>query len=143
MYVLQQKSRSSLPVALAEWPPNHTDLSGSTLSDGSYRVDELARDSLRRGGGGGEGALGVRFDIINGTPDPKARDKVAMRAGPRVTLNKVEKELLHPTDGWGDIPGGMCIDVINGRDRLKHVAPERSADVPVRFDTAVGRTRPW
>lgn len=114
------------------------------MKDGSYRLDTFARDSVRRGGGGGEGILGVQFDIVNGRADPWARRKAAMRAGPRVTLNNVEKEALHPTDGWGDnISAGSYIDSVTGCERMNPQAPERGSGAPIRSDTVIGRTRPW
>eukprot|EP00752_Nemacystus_decipiens_P013036 g11533.t1 len=124
-------------------PVDQSAMGGPTLSDGSYRVDAAARDSVRRGGGGGEGVFGVRFDIINGRGDERARDKASMRSGPRRTLNNAEKSFLHPTDAWGDVPGGMYVDVLTGRERKRFEAPERGAGGGVRRDTVAGRTRPW
>lgn len=66
-----------------------------------------------------------------------------MRTGPRVSLNNVEKETLHPTDAWGDVPRRMYVDIVTGKERRKFDAPERGAGAPVRSDTALGRTRPW
>lgn len=124
-------------------PVDQPTMGGPTLNDGSYRLDAGARDSVRRGGGGGEGVFGVRFDIINGRGDERARAKASMRAGPRRTLNNAEKEVLHPTDGWGDVPGGMYVDLLTGKERKKFEAPRRGAGAPVRSDTVSGRTRPW
>lgn len=124
-------------------PADQPAMGGPTLSDGSYRLDAGARDSVRRGGGGGEGVFGVRFDIISGRGDEGAREKARMRAGPRRTLNNTEKGLLHPTDGWGDVPGGMYVDILTGKERKKFEAPERGAGAPVRSDTVSDRTRPW
>lgn len=124
-------------------PVDQPAIGGPTLGDGSYRLDTLTRDNVRRGGGGGEGVLGVRFDVVNGREDGRAREKVAMRAGPRRTLNNAEKETLHPTDGWGDVPEGMYVDILTGKERKKPQAPERGAGAPVRSDTVSGRTRPW
>lgn len=118
-------------------------IGGSTLGDGSYRLDAFARDSVRRGGGGGEGVLGVRFDIVNGRGDESAREKIGMRTGPRKSLNVAEKKVLHPTDGWGDVPGGMYVDILTGTDRKKFDAPRGGTGAPVRADTTLGRTRPW
>lgn len=124
-------------------PVDQAVIGGPTRSDGSYRLDEFARDSVRRGGGGGEGVLGVQFDIVNGRADGLAREKVGMRTGPRRTLNNAEKETLHPTDGWGDVPGGMYVDILTGKDRKKFRTPERGSGAPVRGDTVSGRTRAW
>lgn len=118
-------------------------IGGSTLRDGSYRLDTLAKDSIRRGGGGGEGVLGVRFDIVNAREKAGARSKVGLRTGPRRSLDCAEKQTLHPTDGWGDVRGGIYVDVLTGSDRKKPNAPERGAGAPVRSDTVLGRTRPW
>lgn len=118
-------------------------IGGATLSNGSYRLDAFARDNVRQGGGGGEGVLGVRFDIINGRKDDFAREKVKMCTGPRVSLNNAEKRVLHPTDSWGDVPGTTYVDVLTGKERRKSNAPERGAGAPVRPDTVLGRTRPW
>lgn len=125
--------------------PEQPAVGGSTSGNGlSYRLDTFARDSVRRGGGGGEGVLGVRFDIVNGRADEGAREKVAMRAGPRRTLNNAEKEVLHPTDGWGDaVPAGTYVDIVTGKDRKKFEAPPRGLGAPDRSDSVVGRTRPW
>ncbi|CBJ33056.1 hypothetical protein Esi_0413_0013 [Ectocarpus siliculosus] len=151
-YSLGQHPTTELKTATAELQMKHPRdqprvdqpaVGGSTLRDGSYRLDTSARDSVRRGGGGGEGVLGVRFDVINGREDEGARGKVAMRTGPRRTLNNAEKEVLHPTDGWGDVPGGMYVDILTGKDRRKFDVPERGAGAPVRSDTVSGRTRPW
>lgn len=151
-YSLGQYPTTELKTATAELQMKHPRdqprvdqpaVGGSTLRDGSYRLDTFARDSVRRGGGGGEGVLGVRFDLINGREDEGARAKVAMRTGPRRTLNNAEKEVLHPTDGWGDVPGGMYVDILTGKDRRKFDVPERGAGAPVRSDTISGRTRPW
>lgn len=118
-------------------------IGGSTLRDGSYRLDTIARDSMLRGGGGGEGVLGVRFDIVNGQADDTAREKIRMRTGPRGSLNVVEKTRLHPTDGWGDVPGRMYVDILSGEEKRQFDAPERGAGAPSRSDTVLGRTRPW
>lgn len=118
-------------------------IGGSTLRDGSYRLDTLAKDSIRRGGGGGEGVLGVRFDIVDAREKAGARRKVGLRTGPRKSLDCAEKQTLHPTDGWGDVRGGIYVDLLTGSDRKKPTAPERGAGAPVRSDTVLGRTRPW
>lgn len=124
-------------------PVEQPAIGGPTQRDGSYRLESFARDSVRRGGGGGEGALGVLFDIINGREDANSRQKVGMRTGPRASLNMAEKCTLHPTDSWGDVPDGMSYDVITGKRLKKAEAPVRGTGAPVRSDTVLGRTRPW
>lgn len=127
-----------------EQPPvEQPAVGGSSLSRESYRLDTFARDSVRRGGGGGEGVLGVQFDIINGRRDDQARKKVKKRTGPRVSLNNVEKKILHPTDGWGDMRGRAYVDILTGKERKNFDVPERGTGAPVRSDNILGRTRPW
>lgn len=118
-------------------------IGGSTLRDGSYRLDAVAKDSIRRGGGGGEGVLGVRFDIVNAREKNGARGEAGLRTGPRRSLDCAEKRSLHPTDGWGDVPGGTAVDILTGSDTKLPKAPERGTGVLVRSDTVIGRTRPW
>ncbi|CAM9158058.1 unnamed protein product [Hapterophycus canaliculatus] len=125
--------------------PEQPAVGGSTSGDRlSYRLDTFARDSVRRGGGGGEGVLGVRFDVINGRADEGARGKVAMRTGPRRTLTNVEKEVLHPTDGWGDVvPAGTYVDILTGKERKKFGVRSPGLGAAARSDSVLGRTRPW
>lgn len=125
--------------------PEQPAVGGSWSSDRlAYRLDTFARDSVRRGGGGGEGVFGVRFDIVNGRADEGARGKVAMRSGPRRTLNNAEREELHPTDGWGDaVPAGTYVDIVTGKERRKFDTPPPGLGAPARSDTVLRRTRPW
>lgn len=95
-----------------------------------------------RGGGGGEGALGVRFNVVTNAEDVRAREKTLMRTGPRVSCNVQDPWRIGVTR-YGEHPDGK-IDILSGKVRPYQVAPQRStAHALLRPDEVVLRTRPW
>ncbi|CAM9600247.1 unnamed protein product [Choristocarpus tenellus] len=109
----------------------------------TYYQDIESVESVRRGGGGGEGILGVQFNIVTGECEPKARKRALLQAGPRRTLNNKEKEDLHPTDSWGDT-SGHYIDIVTGKKRISPAAPPQPTSVSLRRPEETSRrTRPW
>ena len=107
------------------------EIGGWKHADGSYKSDNFAIVSLRRGGGGGEGALGVRFDLITGEAIPGCRTARRAIAGARRTLNMTA------------VPTGEFYNVATNRVADPGAVPGR--DTPGRLrrrnDTA-HRTRP-
>lgn len=108
------------------------EIGGWKHADGSYKLDNAAIVSLRRGGGGGEGALGVRFDLITGEAIPGCRSARRAIAGARRTLNMTA------------VPTGEFYNVATNRVADPGAVPGR--DTPGRLrrrnDTA-HRTRPY
>lgn len=113
-------------------PARQPEIGGWKRADGSYKADNFAIVSLRRGGGGGEGALGVRFNIVTGEATPGVREARFATAGARKTLNMTGEKLSEhynvATNRHAD-PGH-----IPGRD-----TPGRLR----RPDAIILRTRPW
>ena len=109
------------------------EIGGWKYADGGYKRDNFAIVSLRRGGGGGEGALGVRFNLITGEEMPRVREERRAMAGARKTYNRTGAEVLGDhynvaTNRYVD-PGH-----VPGRDTPRKL--QRQNDV-------VHRTRPW
>jgi len=117
-------------------------IGGWAKSSGDYCVDETSRGSVMRGGGGGEGSLGVRFDIITNKKDPEARKKTLMRTGPRISCN-VRDPWRMGAGPHGDIPEGK-VNILSGKAGKVPMAPARLKPQDlVRADEPVLRTRPW
>lgn len=97
-----------------------------------------------RGGGGGEGALGVRFNVVTNTPRPNARQHTLLRTGPRVSANLTEPWRAG-SDRFGEaVPAGARVDVLSGKVRVAAQAPPRSTAQDLRqADENILRTRPW
>ncbi|KAJ1451697.1 hypothetical protein M885DRAFT_620581 [Pelagophyceae sp. CCMP2097] len=119
-------------------PVQQADIGGWRNADGSHKVDRAAMESLRRGGGGGEGSLGVGFDVITGAPRPRKRDDKLASVGPMRTLNTGARAL-----DYGD--GRVRFNPVTGRDERAHAAPPRDTAATLRRldQPALLRTRPW
>lgn len=110
---------------------------------GAYVQDEYSRHSIRRGGGGGEGSLGVRFNIITNADAPRARDDTKLRTGPRVSCN-VKDPWRQGANRFGAMPGGQTIDIVSGRLKQPHRAPYAPTPADLRRpDEPILRSRPW
>ncbi len=110
---------------------------------GEYVQDEYSRHAIMRGGGGGEGSLGLRFNLITNADTPDARNDVLMRTGPRVSGN-VKDPWRMGTNQYGELPSGNHVDIVSGRERVPHKAPY--APTPqdlIRPNQPILRTRPW
>lgn len=126
------------PECLAQ--PEQGTLGGAVrLSDKSYQQDSLSMDSIKRGGGGGQGCLGVPFNIITGK-ESSTRDDNLKRAGPR----KYVKERLQETDSWGDVQGPTYVNVLSGKAvQKKERPPLETAATLKRPAQVILSTRPW
>lgn len=117
-------------------------IGGWAKSNGDYCVDEASRGSVVRGGGGGEGSLGVRFDIVTNEARPNGRKEVALRTGPRVSVN-VTDPWRASAGPYGEQTGGST-SIISGKAQAPVAAPQRqTARDLLRPDQPVLRTQPW
>ena len=108
------------------------EIGGWKHADGSYKSDNFAIVSLRRGGGGGEGALGVRFNLITGEATPGVREARFATAGARKTLNMSGET---PSDHY---------NVATNREVDPGRVPGRDTPGKLRRPNAtILRTRPW
>ena len=119
-------------------------IGGWTRPNGAYKTTIEADESVMRGGGGSEGALGVRFNIITGSQDDAARDRQLMRAGRRVSnnhrFNTSEAPLV--VGATRELPHPRCI--VTGREMPRHNCPQAETAASLkRPDVPVLRTRPW
>jgi hypothetical protein len=97
-----------------------------------------------RGGGGGEGSLGVRFNVVTNAPQPSARQHVLQRTGPRVSANVTDPWRAGAGRFGEQLQPGGRVDVLSGRLVLAAQAPPRAtAQALRRPDEAILRTRPW
>jgi len=117
-------------------------IGGWTKPNGDYCVDEASRGSVMRGGGGGEGSLGVRFNVVTNQPDPKARDNAKIRSGPRVSCN-VKDPWLEGANQYGEQVGSK-VNLLSGKLRPNPVIPNRPTPESLKRPDVDGlRTRPW
>ena len=63
------------------------EIGGWKHADGSYKLEQDAIDSIKRGGGGGAGCLGISFNVITGEEIPGIREEKRAIYGARRTLN--------------------------------------------------------
>uniref|UniRef100_A0A7S2F937 Uncharacterized protein n=1 Tax=Florenciella parvula TaxID=236787 RepID=A0A7S2F937_9STRA len=117
-------------------------IGGWKRSDGSYHCEHESNDSIVRGGGGGEGSLGVQFNIVNNASDPGARDRVAMRTGARVSVNKREPWSAG-CDAYGDPGPDGPVNIFGKARQRPQAPPHQTAQALLRPDHDVLRTRPW
>jgi hypothetical protein len=102
----------------------------------------IPKQSVVRGGGGGEGSLGVQFNIVTNQEDRQARQKTMMRTGPRVSTN-VKDPWLEGTNKFGEHVNGKA-NILNGKIKPLPQAPPRPTPESLkRPDEAILRTRPW
>lgn len=114
---------------------------GGWQTGNKYHTDIHARESIMRGGGGGEGSLGTRFDIINGKDDPSFRNRVSMRTGARVSVNKREP-WSQGADRYGD--HHEPVNILSGQPRTRHNPPPQQNALQLRRpDQPLLATRPW
>lgn len=117
-------------------------IGGWTKPNGDYCVDEASRGSVIRGGGGGEGSLGVRFNVVTNEADPNAREKAKCRSGPRVSIN-VKDPWLEGANKYGEHTQGR-VDILTGKMRANYEVPTRPTPENLQRPDATGlRTRPW
>ena len=129
----------------ASWQPREgfekAVIGGWTRQNGEYVQDEHSRGAIIRGGGGGEGSLGLRFDIITNRDRPNARNDVLMRTGPRAcSVDAWRAE----TDRYGELPEGRTVNVLTGKVAQVPNRPyQQTVEDLRRPDVPVLRTRPW
>ena len=117
---------------LTRAPARQSDIGGWTRKDGSYKKVQEAIDSIRRGGGGGEGCLGISFNVVTGEEVPGVREKRRAIAGARRTLNSTA--FLTHEDSY---------NVVTNRDVPHRAPPRQTAASLRRVDDVARRTRPW
>ena len=98
----------------------------------SYKKLQESIDSIRRGGGGGEGCLGISFNVVTGAEVPGIREHRRAIAGARRTQN-ITAYHKH-TDSY---------NVVTNRDVPAAPPPRMTAASLLRNDTISMRTRPW
>uniref|UniRef100_A0A7S2S3K8 Uncharacterized protein n=1 Tax=Rhizochromulina marina TaxID=1034831 RepID=A0A7S2S3K8_9STRA len=121
--------------------PEQAAIGGWRTSTGEYCTNELAKETVKRGGGGGEGSLGVRFNIVTNEGAPRARETALLQTGPRVSMNKKEP-WRQGSNRFGD--SDMQTNIITGKQHAHFQAPKPlgPADL-LRPNEAIARTRPW
>lgn len=127
-------------------PQAQAPIGGWTNADGTYRTEMESQEVVRRGGGGGEGNLGVRFSIITGKPDGSARGRNLQTTGPRKTLSRLPGHHHYTpaedTDRFGDSKQGFDL-LAPGRPAPQYSAPPVDPGGHVRPNVPGLATRPW
>lgn len=111
---------------------------GWTHADGRYKMDESSIATIRRGGGGGEGCLGVQFNVLTGAPVHKGatRAERLQNTGPNSSLNACARAT--------DTRQGNTYNILSGKQSPTYVAPQRADPQNLkRPDQTLLRTRPW
>lgn len=122
-------------------PTQQANIGGWHGPEGTYRTDIENRDCIKRGGGGGEGSLGLRFNIVTGEKNDALRNHVKMRTGPRVTMNRKDA-WRQGSDHFGDY--SEPVSIITGKGKAPPVAPPRQhPDALMRPNQPVLNTQPW
>ena len=90
-------------------------------------------DSIKRGGGGGAGCLGISFNVITGEEIPGIREGKRAIYGARRTLN-VTQYREHPGDSYNPV---------TMRDVPATAPPHQTTEMLKRSEDVHLRTRPW
>ncbi|GMH71635.1 hypothetical protein TrRE_jg1360 [Triparma retinervis] len=85
---------------------------------GSYFKDIETYKNITRGGGGGEGNLGLEFNILTNQPDPTARSRISSIAGPRLSQDRANNHHRYSSGFERDER-----DIITGKPVTKYRAP--------------------
>ena len=110
-----------------------------TGPNGSYFKDIETYKNITRGGGGGEGNLGLEFNILTNEHDYEARDRVLARTGARLSQDRAENHLRFPS-GNDRNP----INIITGKPKVQYEAPPQPTSESLRRPhVPVLSTRPW
>jgi len=122
-------------------PVQQARIGGWRNAEGAYCATEKDKEAVLRGGGGGQGCLGVDFNIVTNQREHAAHSKALMRTGPRMSLNK-----YNPVNSGADRFGGQAktIDIISGRTSNAPIAPPQPQPSQLRRpNEPILRTRPW
>ena len=115
---------------------------GGWQSGGSYKQDFESFDSIKRGGGGGQGCLGVPFNIVTGA-DSATREATRAHTGPRRALVSHDRETPKSrphADAWGVVNTTTSeYDIVSGRKMTPPVRPPRITGGRRHSDS----TQPW
>jgi len=110
-----------------------------TTGKNSYFKDIETYRNLDRGGGGGEGTLGVDFNIITGEQDNEARGRVLARTGARLSQDRANNHYRYSSGFERDER-----DIITGKPKQKYeTPPQPTAEGLKRPNVPVLATRPW
>ena len=89
--------------------------------------------------GGGEGNLGLEFNILTNHHDDEARERIKMIAGPRLSQDRANNHQRY-SSGFERNE----IDIITGKPKVQHRAPQQPTKETLRRpDVPILRTRPW
>jgi len=108
------------------------EIGGWKHPDGSYKLEQDAVDSIKRGGGGGAGCLGISFNVITGEEVPGMREAKRAIYGARRTLN-VTAHQEH----------GESFNPVTMRDVPATAPPHQTSEMLRRPGDVALRTRPW
>ena len=109
------------------------EIGGWKHPDGSYKLEQDAIDSIKRGGGGGAGCLGISFNVITGEEIPGIREGKRAIYGARRTLNVTQ---------WREHPGDSY-NPVTMRDVPATAPPHQTTEMLKRSEDVHLRTRPW
>ncbi|GMH99554.1 hypothetical protein TrVE_jg3901 [Triparma verrucosa] len=120
--------------------PSQPNIGGwMTGPSGSYFKDIETYKNIERGGGGGEGNLGLEFNILTNQHDPRARGNVLARTGARLSQDRASNHQRFPSGKPREE-----IDIITGKPKVLYVAPQaETADSLRRPSQPILSTRPW
>jgi hypothetical protein len=106
---------------------------------GSYFKDIETYQNINRGGGGGEGNLGVEFNILTNAADHKARANTLARTGHRISQDRASNHQRFPSG-----KDRMEVDIITGKPKVQYRAPVApTAEDLMKPNVPVLVTRPW
>jgi len=106
---------------------------------GSYFKDIETYQNIARGGGGGEGNMGVEFNILTGQRDDGARGRTLARTGHRLSQDRAANHHRLPSGA-----NRVEVDIITGKPKVNYVAPKApTAEDLMKPNVPVLVTRPW
>ncbi|GMH73210.1 hypothetical protein TL16_g06121 [Triparma laevis f. inornata] len=106
---------------------------------GSYFKDIETYKNIERGGGGGEGNLGLEFNILTNQHDSKARGNILARTGARLSQDRASNHQRFPSGKPREE-----IDIITGKPKVMYQAPTaETAESLRRPAMPILSTRPW
>jgi len=110
-----------------------------TGPNGSYFKDIETYQNVARGGGGGEGNLGVEFNILTNATDAKGRERTMARTGHRISQDRAANHSRF-SSGAEREPA----DIITGKPKVDYRAPKaQTAEDLMKPRVPVLVTRPW